>query len=268
MRSAGRSLQRSPTLPDDFMAGDIERRAIVGQTGHHAAIGEECTVTGGGDAADRADSVSVVRRRAGKRLFDLVVASVCLLLLSPLLLAVALAVRLTTPGPALFRQTRLGRHGRPFVLYKFRTMNAGCPDDIHREYVRKLLVEDRPPAGGSHGLYKLETDPRVTRLGLLLRRTSIDELPQLLNVVRGEMSLVGPRPALPWEAELFRAADHRRFLVMPGLTGLWQVSGRNRLTMREGLLLDLEYVQKQSFALDLMILLKTVPAVLSSDGAL
>src|SRR4051795_1318679 len=170
MRSAGRSLQRSPTLPDDFMAGDIERRAIVGQTGHHAAIGEECTVTGGGDAADRADNVSVVRRRAGKRLFDLVVASVCLLLLSPLLLAVALAVRLTTPGPALFRQTRLGRHGRPFVLYKFRTMNAGCPDDIHREYVRKLLVEDRPPAGGSRGLYKLEHDPRATPLGPLLRR--------------------------------------------------------------------------------------------------
>jgi lipopolysaccharide/colanic/teichoic acid biosynthesis glycosyltransferase len=200
--------------------------------------------------------------------FDLAVASLCLLLLAPLLLAVAAAVRATTPGPALFRQVRVGRHGRPFVLYKFRTMYSDCRDDIHRDYVRRLLAEREPPAGGRRGLYKLEADPRVTRLGGLLRRTSVDELPQLINVIRGEMSLVGPRPTLPWEAELLSPAERRRFLVLPGVTGLWQVSGRNALTMRQGLALDMEYVQRQSLALDLVILAKTVPAVLSTRGAL
>jgi lipopolysaccharide/colanic/teichoic acid biosynthesis glycosyltransferase len=209
----------------------------------------------------------VARRRSGKRLFDLVVASVCLLLLVPALLVVALLIRATTPGPALFRQTRLGRYGRPFVLYKFRTMYTDCADDIHRDYVRKLFAQDEAPVGGLRGLYKLEADPRVTPVGRLLRRTSIDELPQLLNVIRGDMSLVGPRPALAWEAELFGPA-HQRFLVPPGVTGLWQVSGRNRLTMRQGLVLDIEYVQRQTFALDLAILFKTLPAVLSTNGAL
>jgi lipopolysaccharide/colanic/teichoic acid biosynthesis glycosyltransferase len=208
-----------------------------------------------------------VRRRVGKRLFDLVVASLTLVLLAPLLLAVAVLVRATSPGGALFRQTRVGHNGRPFVLYKFRTMYAGCPDAIHREYVRRLLEEDRPPTGGCSGLYKLDRDPRITRIGGLLRRTSIDELPQLLNVIRGDMSLVGPRPALAYEAEMFGSTHARRFLVPPGLTGLWQVSGRNSLTMREGLVLDLEYVDRQSFAFDLKILLKTVPAVLTTSGA-
>ena len=208
-----------------------------------------------------------VRRRPGKRLFDLVVASLALLLLAPLLVAVAILIRATSPGPALFRQTRLGREGRPFVLYKFRTMYTDCPDDIHRDYVRRLLSEDQPPTGGRTGLYKLDGDPRITRIGALLRRTSIDELPQLVNVVRGDMSLVGPRPALAYEAEMFGPAHARRFLVAPGLTGLWQVSGRNTLTMRQGLVLDLEYVDRQSFAFDLKILLKTVPAVLTTSGA-
>jgi lipopolysaccharide/colanic/teichoic acid biosynthesis glycosyltransferase len=185
-----------------------------------------------------------------------------------LLLVAGLVVRATTPGKVLFRQSRIGRNGRPFVLYKFRTMYADSADDIHREYVRKLLVEDQPPVGGERGLYKIEADPRVTRVGRLLRRTSIDELPQLLNVIRGDMSLVGPRPALPWEAELFGPAHHQRCVVLPGMTGLWQVSGRNSLTMRQGLDLDIEYVTKQTFALDLVILLKTVPAVFTTNGAL
>jgi len=208
------------------------------------------------------------RRLLGKRLFDLLVASLCLVVLAPVLLVVAVLVRATSPGGALFRQTRLGRYGRPFVLYKFRTMYVNCPDDLHRAYVRKLLVDDQPPAGGESGLFKLEGDPRVTRVGRLLRRTSIDELPQLFNVIRGEMSLVGPRPALAWEAEMFGSAYASRFVVPPGLTGLWQVSGRNSLTMRQGLVLDLEYVARRSFALDLKILVKTVPAVFTTSGAL
>jgi lipopolysaccharide/colanic/teichoic acid biosynthesis glycosyltransferase len=207
-----------------------------------------------------------VPRRAGKRAFDVAVATACPLLLLPVLLAVMAAVRATTPGPALFRQVRLGRYGRPFVLYKFRTMHDGCPDDLHRQYVRELLTGDRPP-GGAGGLSKLEPDPRVTRIGRLLRRTSIDELPQLLNVIRGDMSPAGPRPALPWEAGMFGTAHRRRFLVPPGMTGLWQVSGRNSLTMLQGLELDLEYVDSQCFTLDLEILLRTVPVVLSMAGA-
>ena len=203
-----------------------------------------------------------------KRAFDLFVGLLSLLLLSPLLGVVALMVRVTSSGPAMFRQTRLGRNRRPFVLYKFRTMYDGSPNEIHRDYVSRLLTEDHPPPGGRLGLYKLENDPRITPLGRWLRRTSIDELPQLFNVVRGEMSLVGPRPALPWEVELIGPGHQERFHVLPGLTGLWQVSGRNKLTMRQGLDLDVEYVRRQSFALDLAILLRTVPLVLSTHGAL
>jgi lipopolysaccharide/colanic/teichoic acid biosynthesis glycosyltransferase len=203
-----------------------------------------------------------------KRLLDLSLALPCLILLSPLLLAVAALIRLTTPGPALFRQTRLGRDRRPFVLFKFRTMYTGCSDDVHRDYVRKLLTEGQPPDGGRNGVFKLDDDRRITPVGRLIRRTSIDELPQLLNVIRGDMSLVGPRPALAWEAELFEAGYFARFAVPPGLTGLWQVSGRNSLTMRQGLELDLEYVRRHSLALDMRILLKTIPVVLSTRDAL
>jgi lipopolysaccharide/colanic/teichoic acid biosynthesis glycosyltransferase len=201
--------------------------------------------------------------RLAKRLLDLAVALPCLLVVAPLLLTVAVAIRLTSPGPALFRQARLGRDRRPFTLCKFRTMYTGCPDDVHREYVTKLLTDEVPPDGGRNGVFKLDGDARITPLGRLL-----DELPQLLNVIRGDMSLVGPRPALAWEAEMFGPGYHGRFAVPPGLTGLWQVSGRNALTMKQGLDLDIEYVRRQSLALDLWILAKTVPVVLSTRGAL
>ena len=204
-------------------------------------------------------------RRWSKRALDLVVSIICLVVLLPLLVAAAVVVQLTTEGPVLFRQRRLGLDGRPFVLYKFRTMYHGCGDEPHRRYVRQLLTSDTVTSSPG-GLYKLDADDRITRVGSLLRRTSIDELPQLLNVIRGEMSLVGPRPALPWEAEMFGDGHSGRFLVPPGMTGLWQVSGRNRLTMRQALDLDLEYVRRQSFILDLVILVKTVPAVFSALG--
>ena len=227
------------------------------------------TTTAGAASAclPAADAVSL-RYRVGKRALDLVVASACLVLASPILIATWVIVRWTSPGPALFRQPRVGRNGRSFVLYKFRTMHNGCADDVHRDYVSKLLTEDQPPVGGQNGIYKLEGDGRITGVGKFLRKSSIDELPQLFNVIKGEMSLVGPRPALPWEAELFGMAYTKRFLVSPGLTGLWQVSGRNHLTMRQGLDLDIEYVDKRSLALDLKILLKTIPAVVSGTGAL
>jgi lipopolysaccharide/colanic/teichoic acid biosynthesis glycosyltransferase len=202
-----------------------------------------------------------------KRWLDIAAGCACLVLLSPLLAVAALAVRVTSPGPALFRQVRLGADRRPFVLYKFRTMYDGSPDGAHREYIRRLLTEDRPAADQSCGLYKLGDDPRITPLGRLLRRTSIDELPQLLNVIRGDMSLVGPRPALPWEAELIDAAYARRFAVPPGITGLWQISGRSTLTMRQALDLDVEYVATRDFLLDVKILARTIPVVVSTRGA-
>jgi lipopolysaccharide/colanic/teichoic acid biosynthesis glycosyltransferase len=206
-------------------------------------------------------------RLSTKRAFDVGVASLLLCLLLPVLIVVWLLVRTTSPGQAMFRQTRIGRYGRPFVMYKFRTMRAGSRDDIHREYVRRLLTESCPPAGGAHGLYKLESDPRVTKVGRTLRRLSVDELPQLINVVKGDMSLVGPRPALPYEAELFSTTHRSRFLVPPGVTGLWQIGGRSKLPMQAGLDLDVEYVQRRSFWFDLWILIKTVPAVFTADGA-
>jgi lipopolysaccharide/colanic/teichoic acid biosynthesis glycosyltransferase len=217
---------------------------------------------------DKLGGAKPLATRLAKRLLDLAVATACLALLAPLLVLVAGLIRLTTPGPALFRQTRLGKDRRPFVLYKFRTMYTGSSDEVHREYVRKLLTQDQPPDGGHHGVFKLERDERITPLGRLIRRTSLDELPQLLNVMRGDMSLVGPRPALSWEAEMFDVVYSGRFTVPPGLTGLWQVSGRNMLTMKQGLELDLEYVRRQSLVLDLWILVKTLPVVLSTHGAL
>jgi lipopolysaccharide/colanic/teichoic acid biosynthesis glycosyltransferase len=204
----------------------------------------------------------------GKRLFDLVVAAACVLMLSPLLAAVAVLVRLTSPGPVIYRQIRIGRDRRPFTFYKFRTMYDKSGDEAHKRYVRRLITEDNPPTSGPRGLYKLEADPRITPPGRVLRQLSIDELPQLFNVIKGDMSLVGPRPPLAWEAELFQPPHDQRFLASPGMTGLWQVSGRNRLTFRQGLDLDVEYVRRRCFALDLLILVKTIPVVLFGHGAL
>ncbi|WP_412538946.1 sugar transferase [Longispora sp. K20-0274] len=203
------------------------------------------------------------RAELGKRVFDIVVASVCVLLFSPLLLLTWLCVQLTNAGGAIFTQERLGLHGRPFGMHKFRTMTADCDDTIHREFVASELRAG-DPRGGTH---KLVRDPRVTRLGRFLRRTSIDELPQLFNVLAGDMSLVGPRPMLGWELELVDAAYSRRFVVPPGITGLWQISGRDRLTLIERLDLDLDYVDRHGFAVDLRILARTVIVVLTPGGA-
>jgi len=201
------------------------------------------------------------------RLLDVTVAAVLLALLWPVLVVVAAAVRCTSRGPVLFRQERLGLHRRPFVMLKFRTMSAGCDDRLHREYIRALLAEPAAVVRTADGLYKLPDDPRVTAVGRWLRRTCLDELPQLVNVLRGDMALVGPRPCLPWEAALFDPRYDLRFDVRPGITGLWQTSGRNRLTMTEALDLDVQYVRTRSLLLDLTILRRTVPAVLRRADA-
>jgi lipopolysaccharide/colanic/teichoic acid biosynthesis glycosyltransferase len=196
-----------------------------------------------------------------KRATDLAISVLLIVILAPFLLLLCLLVRVTSAGPAVFRQERVGRGGQTFSVLKLRTMYTGNDDRIHREYVASMLAGDPDVQQDGTGLFKLDADPRVTPLGVWLRRTSLDELPQLINVFRGEMSLVGPRPVLPWEAQHFGEAFQQRFTVKPGITGLWQVSGRSKLSMRRALELDVEYVMRRSFALDLTIMLRTVPAL-------
>ncbi len=199
-----------------------------------------------------------------RRTVDLVVVVIALLMLMIPMLLIALAITLESSGPAFYRQQRLGRGGRPFTMYKFRTMRVGGSDAQHRELIARELRGEDTSVDGS---WKIDSDPRVTRIGSMLRRTSVDELPQLINVLRGQMSLVGPRPCLDWEAEMFPARFSERFDVPPGLTGLWQVSGRSTMGTLEMLELDLAYVRSWSFWTDLMILLRTVPTLLRGHGA-
>ncbi len=201
------------------------------------------------------------------RALDLALSAALLAVLSPLLALIALAVRLDSRGPVLFRQCRVGRDLEPFTVNKFRTMHDGVGHDTHRDFVLGLIAGEQPerPDGGPR--FKLVGDERVTRLGRLLRRSSLDELPQLWNVLRGEMSLVGPRPPIPYEVEHYPAHWFARFAVKPGLTGLWQVSGRSDLTLEQMVALDVEYSERRSLWLNLSILVRTVPAVLSGKGA-
>lgn len=201
---------------------------------------------------------------AAKRVLDLVLATVAIVVTLPVMAVAALAV-LATGRPVLFRQTRIGRDGQDFTLLKFRTMYTGISDGIHREYVTRLLTEDAPPR--QKGMHKLSDDRRITPVGAVLRRSSIDELPQLFNVLRGHMSLVGPRPALPYEVDMYDQHHLQRLTVKPGITGLWQISGRSQLTMREALDLDVDYVHACNMALDLRIIARTIPVVLSMRGA-
>jgi lipopolysaccharide/colanic/teichoic acid biosynthesis glycosyltransferase len=202
------------------------------------------------------------------RILDLVVALVALVFLAPLMLIIALVVRVESPGPAIFRQERVGRFQRRFTLNKFRTMAAGASHDRHRKFVEGLYAGESPEAPDEGPRFKLAQDPRITRVGRLLRRSSLDELPQLWNVIRGEMSLVGPRPPIDYEVESYPAPHwFTRFDVKPGLTGLWQVSGRCDLTVDQMIALDIEYVQRRSLRLNLLILLRTLPVVLATRGA-
>jgi len=194
-----------------------------------------------------------------------VMAAVILLLLSlPVLLLVVLWIRLDDGDPALFRQQRVGRCGRPFTLFKFRSMRVGSDDRAHRSLIAAELRGEDTSRDGST---KVNADPRITRPGRFLRRTSLDELPQLLNVIRGDMSLVGPRPCLAWEAEMFPPEYSERFSVRPGMTGLWQVHGRSTVGTLEMLRLDLEYVRNRCLRLDLVILSRTMLALIRPDGA-
>src|SRR5262245_8998249 len=197
-------------------------------------------------------------RRGGKRLLDIVGASAGLLLAAPLLLVAAIAIRLDSAGPVFHRAVRVGRGGRKFTFLKLRSMRVGA------EELRGLLLHLNQAEGPA---FKLHDDPRVTRVGRWLRKLSLDELPQLLHVLRGDMSLVGPRPPFPEEVERYEPWMLRRLSVRPGLTCLWQIRGRSDLGFEEWMRLDLEYVDRQSFRLDVVILVLTIPAVLSARGA-
>lgn len=195
---------------------------------------------------------------AAKRLLDMVASSLLIIVFGPLMLFVTLAIKLTSPGPVFFRQRRLGLYAKSFHMLKFRSMHAYARDE--RGLIEQLNEADGP-------VFKIRDDPRVTKLGGFLRRSSIDELPQLFNVFLGQMSLVGPRPPIPAEAVHYSPAERCRLLVTPGMTCLWQICGRSSVPYPEWILLDLYYIEHRSFLLDLSILMQTVPAVISAKGA-
>ncbi len=194
-----------------------------------------------------------------------------LAILSPVFLVIAAAVKLTSRGPVLFQQKRIGEHGTPFIFLKFRSMYTNNDSSKHEEYVRQLIAgqaEKKAANGTGTAVFKLANDPRITPIGKILRRSSLDELPQLINVLRGEMSLVGPRPPVPYEVEAYATWHRRRLLeAKPGITGLWQVYGRSRVEFDDMVRLDLRYARDCSPLLDLKILLQTPRAVMSGDGA-
>jgi lipopolysaccharide/colanic/teichoic acid biosynthesis glycosyltransferase len=208
---------------------------------------------------------------AGKRFMDVVGSVIALTFNAPVFLGIALMIKMSSKGPVFFRQQRIGQHGEPFTFLKFRTMQVNNDPGLHREYVQKLIAgraEPAPSNGNGHGVYKIKSDPRVTKFGSFLRRTSLDELPQLINVLRGEMSLVGPRPPIKYEVDAYDIWHRSRLLeAKPGITGLWQVNGRSRVKFDDMVRLDIRYARTWSVWLDIKILLQTPHAVLLGEGA-
>jgi lipopolysaccharide/colanic/teichoic acid biosynthesis glycosyltransferase len=211
------------------------------------------------------DLLAHAARSRRKRALDVALAGALLVLTSPVWLALAVAIRATTPGPILFRQQRIGLNGVPFTLLKFRSMRHGAPEEVHEQFVTSM-ISALPAIAPPHSIHKLQNDLRITPVGRWIRRLSLDELPQLINVLRGEMSLVGPRPPLAYEVAKYEPWQHGRLAVRPGITGLWQVSGRNRLTYFEMCEIDVRYVRGWSFSTDLRILMRTPWAVIVERG--
>jgi lipopolysaccharide/colanic/teichoic acid biosynthesis glycosyltransferase len=219
-----------------------------------------------------------------KRLFDISIILLAIIPLTPVLIFIAILIMLDSPGPPIFKQERVGskhKNGcgslcwkqRQFNMYKFRTMEPNADQTIHYEFIKAYIAGDHARLSEIQAArkvktkYKLVNDPRITRMGHFLRRTSLDELPQVWNVLRGDMSLVGPRPPIPYEVDLYQHWHHQRLMTVPGITGLWQVEGRSSTTFEEMVALDLKYIQQQSLLFDLKILFETLPRVLSRRGA-
>jgi exopolysaccharide biosynthesis polyprenyl glycosylphosphotransferase len=207
--------------------------------------------------------------RGTKRISDIAIASLTLALLSPFWFLIAVLIKFDSKGPVFYAQERVGMDGRIFLVYKFRTMRVDADSEIHREYQRKFIAGDAEANVGDDDrpAYKLRNDPRITRVGRILRRLSLDEVPQLFNVLRGDMSVVGPRPPIPYEVEAYELRHRRRLDMKPGLTGLWQVSGRNRLPFEEMVKLDLFYIENWSLLSDVKIILRTVLVMIRGDGS-
>lgn len=228
-----------------------------------------------------------VKKRKGsyyfwKRLIDLCIVVPSLLFLGPLMLLLTLMIRLDSDGPAIFVQERVGakrvyKNGRwvwqtiTFPIYKYRTMRVNAGSKLHQKYIAAYIAGDEQKMaeirGAKDNSFKMTKDPRVTKIGKILRKLSLDELPQLINVLRGEMSLVGPRPPIPYEVELYKPSDMARLAATPGITGWWQVSGRAATSFQEMVKLDVEYIQKSTVWMDLKIIIMTVPAAITQKGA-
>jgi exopolysaccharide biosynthesis polyprenyl glycosylphosphotransferase len=225
------------------------------------SVGPDQTFYVDQDKKDSQSTASTVLKRS----MDVAGSMAALILLSPLFLVISILIKMTSEGPVFFRQTRIGQFGEKFTFLKFRSMYVNNDPSIHKEYVRNLIDKKVSDSGGT---FKIKNDPRITPVGRFLRKSSLDELPQFINVLRGEMSLVGPRPPIPYEFESYFLWHRRRILeAKPGITGEWQVNGRSRTTFDEMVRMDLRYIQEQSIWLDLKILLKTPWAVLNGNGA-
>jgi exopolysaccharide biosynthesis polyprenyl glycosylphosphotransferase len=207
--------------------------------------------------------------RVTKRIFDVIVAGLAMLLLVPFWILIAVLIKLGSRGPVFYRQERIGMDGRRFMFIKFRTMTTGNDDTVHQEYLKQYIAGEAETnlGDGAKPVFKLTDDARVTGIGRYLRRLSLDELPQLLNVLRGDMSIVGPRPPIQYEVEAYETWHRKRLDMKPGITGLWQVSGRNRLTFDEMVRLDVFYIENWSLLLDLKIIALTLPVMVRGDGA-
>lgn len=197
-----------------------------------------------------------------KRFFDIIISLIAIVILSPLMLLITYLIKLESKGPVIFRQERIGEDGKPFIMYKFRSMYYNSGSNVHKQYVEKFILEQN-----NDSIYKLKNDNRITRIGKFLRETSLDELPQLFNVLKGDMSIIGPRPAIDYEVDIYKDWHKKRFRVKPGITGLWQVNGRSKVKFNEMVILDIYYIENWSLLLDLKILLKTIPVVLKREGA-
>lgn len=214
--------------------------------------------------------VRVIRIYKSKRLLDMVAACLGLVIAAPFAAVIGVLIKLSSPGPVLFRQLRVGKDGKQFMFYKFRSMRVGNDDTQHRQYI-KLFIEGKEEElkklHNGKKVYKITCDDRVTLVGRFLRRTSLDELPQLLNVLKGEMSMVGPRPHLPYEVDLYQEWHRRRLQGIPGITGWWQIHGRSRVPFDQAVEMDIWYLERQSLILDIRIMCRTVTKAIVGRGA-
>lgn len=201
-----------------------------------------------------------------KRLLDVTAAIFLLLLFAPLILAIIAAIKIQSPGPIIFKQNRIGLQGRPFTMFKFRSMHTNNNPQVHQEHVKRLIQQNLSPKELGTSSLKLNTDQRITPIGKWIRALSLDELPQLINVLKGEMSIVGPRPPMPYEYELFKEWHKQRQSVLPGLTGLWQVTARNEIPFDDMVRLDLLYIEQMNLWQDLWIMVQTPIVMLKGKG--